>query len=287
MSFRGARTRAFHIALGVMTMGFSSSAGAQAGSTTPSIARVQIANGSFNTADRLVTVGITASGTPTAYRASETKDFSGASWHSFTASPSFTLSSGSGRRIVYVQVGRAPTLPSSGTISKSTTTNVSNLPIGYVITPTVLSNVMADTIVLGLPDLSSTVEMPVTIHDNTAFDFWVIVKNSGQINPPNEIIQLYNSFVTNAISIESYDVTFGLSRLVGEGCKTTDVSTSLCTPAPIPPGGGVQIHIFARVNHAIPAGQTSVRFTLRTRITGVRESNTANNWRDTPITIVK
>jgi hypothetical protein len=255
----------------------------------PSITRVEAANGSFNTADRVVTLGITASGTPTAYRASETRDFTGASWHSFTASPSFTLSSALGFKTVFVQVGRAPTV-SSPTVTRTTSATTSattSLPGDLVMAPTYLSNVMADTIVLGLPDLQSTVEMPTSVHDNAKFDFWVTVKNAGQINPPAETIQVYNSFVTNTISLESVDVPFGVSRLVGQGCRITDTPTIECSVAPIAPNGAVGIHVFAQVRNAIPSGQTSISWTLRTRITGVRESNTTNNWRDTKITIVK
>jgi hypothetical protein len=70
MNFRQLRTRAFFLSFAVMTSGFGNNATSQDGTTNPAIARVEIANGSFNTAYRLVTLRITASDTPTAYRAS-------------------------------------------------------------------------------------------------------------------------------------------------------------------------------------------------------------------------
>jgi hypothetical protein len=52
-------------------------------------------------------------------------------------------------------------------------------------------------------------------------------------------------------------------------------------------GHSIAINIRARVMNGLASGQTQATHTLRTRITGIRESNTTNNWRDTPITIVQ
>lgn len=254
----------------------------------PSLTKVEIANGSFNTAGATVTLRITAAGEPTAYRASETKDLTGVAWRPLSSSPSFTLSATPGFKIVYVQVGRSATLSTLQTSpTRTSQTAVSSLPGGFVPAPSYVSNIMADSIVLGMPDLRATVELPTTVHDNSNFSFWVTVRNTGQINPPNETIQLYNSFVTNTIVLDRVEVPFGVSRLTGRGCVITDVSTIECDVAPMPLNGAVGVNVFAHTQRALPANQASVKFTLRTRITGVRESNTTNNWVDTPITIVR
>ena len=254
----------------------------------PSLAKVEIANGSFNTAGATVSLRITATGEPTAYRASETKDLTGVAWRSLSSSPSFTLSATPGFKTVYVQVGRSAAISTSQTSPTRTTQTVTSpLPGGFVPAPSYVSNIMADTIVLGLPDLRATVELPAVVHDNSSFSFWVTVKNTGQINPSAETIQLYNSFVTNTIVLDRVEVPFGVSRLTGRGCVITDVSTIECAVAPIALNGAVGVNVFAHTQRALPANQTSVKFTLRTRITGVRESNTTNNWVDTPITIVR
>jgi hypothetical protein len=257
---------------------------AQSGSTPPSITRVAIANGSFNTGERTVTLNLSVQGSPTAYRASEKSDMSGVLWRTFTTSPSFTLSSEPGRKVVFVQVGRAPTI--STDISRTTSTTLTRT-IDYVPTPTSLSSIASDTIVLGLPDLRSTVTMPATVRNNTSFSFTVTITNAGQRTPPGEIIRVYNSFVTNTISVEGVEVNFMMQNLVGDGCTFPDVPTIECTLAPMIAGHAIAINIRARVMNGLSSGQTQVTHTLRTRITGIRESNTTNNWRDTPITIVR
>jgi hypothetical protein len=52
-------------------------------------------------------------------------------------------------------------------------------------------------------------------------------------------------------------------------------------------GAATAIRLFASVRGGLQPGQTQVTHSLRTRINGVRESNIANNWRDTPVTIVR
>ena len=257
--------------------------GAQ-GTTAPALTRVRIASGSFNTAERVVKLDLTVTGSPSAYRASEKSDMSGVLWRTFTSSPSFTLSSEPGTKVVFVQVGRAPTISSD--LSRTTTTTTTRT-IDYVPTPTTLSSIVSDTIVLGLPDLRSTVVMPATVRDNSSFSFTVTINNAGQRTPPGEIIRVYNSFVTNTISVEGVEVNFMLQNLVGDGCTFPDVPTIECTLAPMPAGHAIAINVRARVMRGLSDGQAQVTHTLRTRITGIRESNTTNNWRDTPITIVK
>lgn len=266
-------------ALAICTTGVLSAQG-----TAPSLTRVRIASGSFNTAERVVRLELTASGSPTAYRASEKRDLAGAVWRTFTATPSFTLSSEPGWKTVYVQVGRAPTISSD--LSRTGSTTLTQ-PIDFVPTPTLLSTILADTIVLGLPDLRSSVVMPASVRNNQSFDFTVKVTNAGQSTPPGEIIRVYNSFVTNTIQISLFGVNWGTRSLVGDGCVPTSIDTLECTLAPMIPGGVVAIEVKASVVNGIPKDATEVSHTLRTRITGIRESDIANNWRDTKITIVK
>src|SRR4029078_7036292 len=118
-------------------------------------------------------------------------------------------------------------------------------------------------------------------------DFEVQISNAGQVTPPGQVIQVYNSFVTNTISMEHVDVNFMLQNLVGDGCVFTDVPTIECSLAQMPPGRIVGIQLRAKARRAVPWTQTQITHTLRTRIVPIRESNTANNWRDTPITILK
>ena len=265
-----------------------STANAGGQGTPPQITSFEIAKGSFNTAERIVRLDIRVAGTtPTAYRVSERADFVGAGWKAFTTSPNYTLSSTPGLKTVYVQVGsgRAVTVSNTKTTTFTLTTTIGD----YVLPPAVLSAVASGTITLGLPDLSATVEMPAQVQDGVQrmFDLTVNVWNKGQATPPGQVIHLYNSFVLNQLAIESYDVTFGLSRLVGDGCKITDIPTIECSLAPIPPNGGVQVKLRGSVTRLLSAGQTESSPTLRTRIYGVAESNTANNWVDTPLKVVK
>ena len=254
------------------------------GTTAPTLTRVRIASGSFNTAERVVRLDLMVTGSPTAYRASEKSDMSGVLWRTFTSTPSFTLSSEPGWKTVYVQVGRAPTISSD--LSRTTSTTLTRT-IDYVPAPTVVSAIVADTIVLGLPDLRSSVVMPAVVRDRQRFDFTVKVTNAGQSTPAGEVIRVYNSFVTNTIQISQFGVNWGTQSLVGDGCVPTSIDTLECTLAPMPPGGVVAIEVRAEVVNGVPKDATQVTHTLRTRITGIRESNTTNNWRDTPITIVK
>lgn len=255
--------------------------------TAPQITSFKIESGSFNTANQNATLEIRTTGaTPTAYRVSERSDFSGASWKAFNSSPKVLLSSTKGEKIVFLQVGTGTVvIPSPRT---SSTISFPSMDIA-VPAPPLLSATARDTIVYGLPDLTATVEMPAQVRDgdHRMFDFTVSVRNNGQATPPGQVIHLYNSFVLNQIAIESYDVTFGVSRLVGEGCRVTDVPTIECSLAPIPPGGGVQVKLRGSVTRLLTAGQTQSSPTLRTRITGVAESNMTNNWIDTPLKVVR
>ena len=63
-----------------------------------------INGGADTTTDLLVTLNNTATNSPTVYMASETPDFSGATWQPYGTAPGFTLSYGVGARTVYFKV---------------------------------------------------------------------------------------------------------------------------------------------------------------------------------------
>ena len=70
------------------------------------VSRFSLDNGKGSTADGTVTLNNTVKGTVTQYRASERADFSGAEWQDYSKAPSFTLSAGPGKKLVYFQVRR-------------------------------------------------------------------------------------------------------------------------------------------------------------------------------------
>jgi hypothetical protein len=70
----------------------------------PTITDFAINNGDISTNTPSVTLIIDCTGIPTDYMTSESPSFSGASWQTYSTSPSFTLSSGNGVKIVYVKV---------------------------------------------------------------------------------------------------------------------------------------------------------------------------------------
>jgi hypothetical protein len=272
--------------LALLALIATSDAGAQG--TPPRITSFRIASGSFNTAGPTVGLDIRTEGaTAIAYRVSERPDFSGALWKAYDASPRFSLSTTPGTKILFVQVGSGRDLSSA---APRTTVTTPIRTIGdFVPAPPIVSATVADTIILGLPDLTATVTMPTQVRDgdHRMFEFTVVVTNKGQATPPGQVIHLYNSFVLNQLAIESIDVKFGLSRLVGEGCKITDVPTIECTLAPMPRDGGVLATITASVTRLLGPGQTQSSPTLRTRIYGIGESNMTNNWIETPLKVVK
>lgn len=276
----------FRMAVGIAAL---SRVAAAQGTGIPTITRATLANGSWNTASRTVTLAIATTGaTPTAFRTSERADMSGATWRKFSSSPSVTLSSELGGKIVFVQVGRSPTLSTTTLSTTRVTQPLSTTLVGdFVPAPTVVSNIARDTVIHGLPDIQSSITMPSTVRNGQSFEMKVLISNLGQTSPPNEPIQVYNSFVTNTIQFNRVEVNF-LAHLRGEGCVITDTSTVECTIAPLAGiNGAMAIHLSVSVVNGLTSTQTQVTHTLRTRITGIRESNTTNNWRDTPITIVR
>jgi hypothetical protein len=263
-------------------------AGPKHGTAQPAITSFRIAGGSFNTSERIVKLDIQVNGaTPIAYRVSESSDLSGTLWKAFETSPSFRLSAVQGAKILFLQVGAGRKLT---TTAPRTSTPPPTLTVGdYVQPPPIVSAVARDTIVLGLPDLTATVQMPVAVRDgdHRLFDFTVIVTNKGQASPPGQVIYLYNSFVLNQLAMENYDVTFGAIRLVGDRCKITDIPTLECTLAPIVHDGAVQFKLTASVTRLLRDGQNESSPTLRTRIYGIAESNMVNNCVDTPLKVIR
>ncbi len=71
----------------------------------PEITWFAINGGDESTDSREVTLNNTCTGSPTEYIASESSDFSGSSWHAYSAAPVFQLSSGYGTKTVYLKVG--------------------------------------------------------------------------------------------------------------------------------------------------------------------------------------
>ncbi|HLK61907.1 MAG TPA: hypothetical protein VKU19_00610 [Bryobacteraceae bacterium] len=70
----------------------------------PTVTSFKINNGAASTTSTTVTLNNAASGSPTQYMASESSTFSGASWKTYTAAPTFTLSSAKGTKTVYFKV---------------------------------------------------------------------------------------------------------------------------------------------------------------------------------------
>lgn len=74
---------------------------------TPHISQLAINNGAGITTSQLVRLDNTALNSPTEYMASENAGFSGASWHAYSSSPTFTLSAGAGGKTIYMKLRNA------------------------------------------------------------------------------------------------------------------------------------------------------------------------------------
>lgn len=72
--------------------------------TIPVITSFAINGGASDTTSLTVTLDNVCTGSPTQYMASESPSFTGASWHTYTTAPSFTLSSGEGAKTIYFRV---------------------------------------------------------------------------------------------------------------------------------------------------------------------------------------
>ncbi|MCE5229645.1 SUMF1/EgtB/PvdO family nonheme iron enzyme [bacterium] len=70
----------------------------------PGVSSLSINNGQSVTSIRTVNLNNTCTGEPTQYMASESSSFSGASWQTWSAAPSFLLSSGNGTKTLYFKV---------------------------------------------------------------------------------------------------------------------------------------------------------------------------------------
>ncbi len=70
------------------------------------VSRFSLDKGRSGTTGGTVTLNNTIKGIATQYRASEQADFSGAEWQDYSTAPTFTLSAGPGKKLVYFQVRR-------------------------------------------------------------------------------------------------------------------------------------------------------------------------------------
>jgi hypothetical protein len=68
---------------------------------TPLVTSFKISAGVATTANGSVTLNNVATNSPTHYMASEASDFAGASWQTYSTAPKFTLSAGTGTKMVY------------------------------------------------------------------------------------------------------------------------------------------------------------------------------------------
>ena len=73
----------------------------------PVVSSFSINNGAASTTSQSVTLNNACTGSPTHFMASESSSFSGASWQTYSAAPSFTLSAGAGTKTVYFKVKNA------------------------------------------------------------------------------------------------------------------------------------------------------------------------------------
>ena len=89
----------------------------------PTLSSVSINNGASSTTSRTVTLNNSASGSPTHHIASESSSFYGASWSTYSPSPSFTLNSGNGTKTVYFKVKN----PAGESSTKSDTISLSEV----------------------------------------------------------------------------------------------------------------------------------------------------------------
>ncbi|MBT4837520.1 MAG: carboxypeptidase regulatory-like domain-containing protein [Methylococcales bacterium] len=68
------------------------------------LSSLKINRSASSTRSQSVSLNHISSGSPTQYRASEKRDFSDAKWEDYSATPSYTLSSGKGMKTVFFQV---------------------------------------------------------------------------------------------------------------------------------------------------------------------------------------
>jgi hypothetical protein len=95
-----------HRSLNISGADKSASFGAQP-LPVPAITSFKIARGKSTTTSRTVSLNNKATGKPASYMAGEASDFSGATWLTWSAAPSFILSNGGGTKRVYFKVENA------------------------------------------------------------------------------------------------------------------------------------------------------------------------------------
>jgi hypothetical protein len=131
----------------------------------PVVTSFKINTGAASTANGKVTLNNVATNGPTHYMASELSDFTGATWQTYSASPSFVLGSGSGTKTVYFKVKNG--FVESNVANDTIVTN--GLP------PTVTSftiNAAASSTTKGLVTLNNTAtNLPMYYMASEASDF--------------------------------------------------------------------------------------------------------------------
>jgi hypothetical protein len=70
----------------------------------PVVTSLKINSGATGTASGKVTLNNVAANSPSHYMASESPDFNGASWQTYSVTPSFTLSADGGTKTIYFKV---------------------------------------------------------------------------------------------------------------------------------------------------------------------------------------
>lgn len=89
-----------------------------------------ISGGASSVSIRTVTLNNTCSTTPTLYKASESSNFSGETWKTWSAAPSFTLSDGNVAKTVYFKVKNAYGLESDAVTDSISLVQVASLTVG-------------------------------------------------------------------------------------------------------------------------------------------------------------
>ncbi len=123
-------TNSAYVGLSLENVGADTYVGADAVKfvAAPVVTAFSINNGASSTTGRTITLNNTASGGPTSYMASESSNFSGAAWQSYSTTPSFTLSSGNAAKTVYFKVknaeGESPAKSDTITLNEATAPSV-------------------------------------------------------------------------------------------------------------------------------------------------------------------
>ena len=133
--------------------------------TAPTLSSISINNGADSTSNLSVSINFNTSGTVTEYIISESSNFSGSVWITYTNPVSFTLSGGDGVKTVYAKIKN--TIGESSVVSDSITLD----------TTTVVDELTAT---LSSSTISASGEsLTLSVYSNID---WTITKNTGTLN---------------------------------------------------------------------------------------------------------